>query len=669
MSSLPGMGGGPVGPWAHLGGIPPRRPDQYAAPVGGNMLPAPQSNVVLARLVIIYGPDHGLFMYNGTPAPGNPPILSVSNNSTDPYGNMITPGLDLTGLPVLLYSGNPAAGNLVAALAGLAGTDAFGNAYLQGLTVGAPGTQQAAMVPNINQAFDITTAIAGIFEAMAQFFTNDPDQVMMSMLGSLLLGTGSAAKMASIFHSPFGTEGAAMVLEAQNDGGTDEPVITFGTVSLPDGMTMVFTPIATLTPYALLLYSASSGQTVVTATSGSGTIPIPAGVSAVKAECWGGGAGGQWASGPGGGGGEYACEPSLAVTSGGTVAYSVGAGGAGGTISNGHGLAGSNTTLTGTSVTVTAHGAPINTTSPTTGGSANTTHFSGGGCTDAGGTSDGGGGGGGSGGTSSAGNNGAAHSGQTGGAGATAVSGGGAGGKGGNGSTSSSGGTAGSAGSSPGGGGGTGGATSNAGNNGGAGAGGQVRITYTTGAPTLLGSIASAAGTDQFGNAYPAGTALPGPGDTNKYNSGPAIVVLTGSQLINSISYTPIAPSAGPALTLDLAAGTYVIDAFIYYECNQAAGTPFFEVNGSAAASGNANLTGIFYELNASATVGAAAAGNYGTPLAGPTMINLTTFAVNIKGTLSTNGGSLNIYARTSVATDTFTIETGSMLALYPTSA
>jgi len=87
------------------------------------------------------------------------------------------------------------------------------------------------------------------------------------------------------------------------------------------GTTMVYTPVATFTPYAFILYSGSSGTTVITETSGSGTIPIPAGVSTVKGECWGGDRGGAtgWASGSnseggGGGAGEYACEPSLAVT-------------------------------------------------------------------------------------------------------------------------------------------------------------------------------------------------------------------------------------------------------------------------------------------------------------------------------------------------------------------
>lgn len=41
--------------------------------------------------VIVGGPGGGLFVYNGTPALGNPPVFYVTSASTDPFGNPVTP--------------------------------------------------------------------------------------------------------------------------------------------------------------------------------------------------------------------------------------------------------------------------------------------------------------------------------------------------------------------------------------------------------------------------------------------------------------------------------------------------------------------------------------------------------------------------------------------------
>jgi hypothetical protein len=116
----------------------------------------------------------------------------------------------------------------------------------------------------------------------------------------------------------------------------------------------------------------SGSQQFVVTFSGSTVWQCPAGVTSVKAECWGvGGNGGGTDNengGGGGGGGEYAAEPSLAVTAGHTYAATVGGNGA-------------VTTFAGDSVTVTAH-AGSNASTSTGGaggtGSTNTTHHDGG---------------------------------------------------------------------------------------------------------------------------------------------------------------------------------------------------------------------------------------------------------------------------------------------------
>jgi hypothetical protein len=258
---------------------------------------------------------------------------------------------------------------------------------------------------------------------------------------------------------------------------------------------------------ALLMYATATENTFLTA---SGTWTAPAGVTAVKAECWGGGAGGgsgessssRSDGGGGGGSGEYAQEPSLAVTPGDVYTFTVGAGGAGGSVVT----AGGTTTFPGDSVSVVANGAPSgNFVSPGTGGtgSANSIHFNGGNGGNGSGSTvpsdSAGGGGGGSPSQNNGGGTGGNASGATPGAGGSSAFGG-------PGGAGSAGGSAvsGVAGTVPGGGGGGGnGDISGSG----AGAGGRVKLTWMT-ANELVGSIAPAAGTDQYGNSYVAGFAI-----------------------------------------------------------------------------------------------------------------------------------------------------------------
>lgn len=76
-------------------GLPPPRPDQGFAPAGTPMAPGSQS-VVKARQVIVFGPTGaivGFFMYAAgtTPGAGNPPVVSITRSSTDPFGNPVDP--------------------------------------------------------------------------------------------------------------------------------------------------------------------------------------------------------------------------------------------------------------------------------------------------------------------------------------------------------------------------------------------------------------------------------------------------------------------------------------------------------------------------------------------------------------------------------------------------
>jgi hypothetical protein len=465
---------------------------------------------------------------------------------------------DTTG-DVLVYAGPPSVGNMIGSWSANAGNDAAiagggGNNYPQGLMVGPPTSSNVTIIPNSSQPFNVTTAISGIITAMAQFTSGDASEVFPGLIGALNLGNGTAIKETLAISSPFAnTSGAAILLESENDAGTDLPIVTFGTTISPDANTIVFSPLLTLTPYAFILYSGPGSQVIVTHTSGSGTITVIGGATVAKGESWGasGGSGGGASSGggQGSGGGEYAREPNLAI--GGTVAYSVGAagtaGGAGATGGNG-----GNSTLTGTSVTVTAHGGSGGQGNGNSGGgqggtgSSNTATAHGG----AGGyspsSSYGGGGGGSSGGPFGPGFNGSNASSNIGGSGGSAVPSGGAGGKGG-----SAGGSTGWTGSTPGGG--SGGAGSGSSIVGHAGLLGQVRLTYLTSSPAVGYSVNYGSSfVDQYGNTIPPGYATGGTGVSG------SIPVVQTDTTIYTVTATPYAQlcNAWPLAAYDAKAGT-----------------------------------------------------------------------------------------------------------------
>jgi hypothetical protein len=99
---------------------------------------------------------------------------------------------------------------------------------------------------------------------------------------------------------------------------------------------------------------------VLLATAGPGTWIVPAGVTSIQVECWGGGGSGAYRStsgvASGGGGGGYSLTNAIAVTPGQTVHYSIGAGGAAASGSNINGNDGGQTWLN-----VSANTAPAST--------------------------------------------------------------------------------------------------------------------------------------------------------------------------------------------------------------------------------------------------------------------------------------------------------------------
>lgn len=296
---------------------------------------------------------------------------------------------------------------------------------------------------------------------------------------------------------------------------------------------------------SMLIY-ALSGQTVTNVTTaGTGTFNVPSGVTSLKVEVWGAGGGGQGAAaggfgGCGGGGGGYAREDHYAVTPLASIPYGVGAAGTAGANTGAQGGVGQTTSFNTNGVVAFGGlgGGTFGSGTFVSGGAgsgANTIHFTGGFGHPAGGSSGTlGGGGGSSAGTAHDGVSGGAGSNpSTGGPGGTAVTDGGAGGAGGNGGGT---GAVGSAGTAPGGGGGGAGSGTTA-RAGGAGAAGKLRIT-AGGTRTLVCSIAGVAGTDMYGNSYPAGI---------RTNYAPAAVGLTGGYSERWIRTSTITVNSGSA--------------------------------------------------------------------------------------------------------------------------
>jgi hypothetical protein len=60
--------------------------------------PGTTTGIIFARYVIVFGPTDsvtGVFVYAAgtTPGPGNPPVISIGENTEDPYGNTVVPGI------------------------------------------------------------------------------------------------------------------------------------------------------------------------------------------------------------------------------------------------------------------------------------------------------------------------------------------------------------------------------------------------------------------------------------------------------------------------------------------------------------------------------------------------------------------------------------------------
>lgn len=186
------------------GGNPQQRPDQLLQALSrAGSGPAPQSQVFIGRLVVVFGTGKGtgIFFYSGTPALGNPPILAITTASSDPYGNPVTASaITDSGMPLLIYSGPPATGNLIISLTPAAGTDAFGNSFPEGLnvTMGViSGSVVNATTITVNPGpfllYGNQNTTAFIFTSTGTFTPTSNGTVSAGFIGQGAAGTGGGS--------------------------------------------------------------------------------------------------------------------------------------------------------------------------------------------------------------------------------------------------------------------------------------------------------------------------------------------------------------------------------------------------------------------------------------------------------------------------------------------
>jgi hypothetical protein len=170
----------------------------FGAPAGQQTSPGIQpgtNGILLARYVIVSGAGDGVFVYSGTPGPGNPPIAWTGSGLVDPYGNVLpaTTGVSGSGVfqagdtritpaGIFVYSAAPAAGNLIASVTNGAGTDPYGNAYVAGsVSYGSLGALTALVGGRLVLNSAGTTSLSEIVGGNVVSFFSSVDSLRFDM--------------------------------------------------------------------------------------------------------------------------------------------------------------------------------------------------------------------------------------------------------------------------------------------------------------------------------------------------------------------------------------------------------------------------------------------------------------------------------------------------------
>lgn len=198
-------------PSGQFGGTPPRPLNAPQGPTAGIGVQAGVTGgEVLARLVIVFGTNAGVFVYNGTPSASNPPIASMTEASTDPYGNPVVTGVaTYVTIAAVLYalrlglstvSGSPTPAFFLHNMGGSPPSDdpaySFGNANSSGAaTVMYSGKATAGSAASYIECADSTLSGVGGGAIVVQSGTWRVDAAgNMTVTGTLSVnGSGSTA--------------------------------------------------------------------------------------------------------------------------------------------------------------------------------------------------------------------------------------------------------------------------------------------------------------------------------------------------------------------------------------------------------------------------------------------------------------------------------------------
>lgn len=190
---------------------------------------------VVASQVVVYGSGNasGVFVYNGVPKNGNPPIFYASSSTKDPYNNTITPTVGIQGTGLFFaentvistsgffqYASTPAAGNPPILAITTASTDPFGNNIK-------PGDSNVASVLTLlgptpvggTQSFIEFLATAGLLQLLMG--TGDTAEITPGAVLAQITNSGGARQLQINLASPqFGGFGTQLELNSESEDQT-----------------------------------------------------------------------------------------------------------------------------------------------------------------------------------------------------------------------------------------------------------------------------------------------------------------------------------------------------------------------------------------------------------------------------------------------------------------
>lgn len=208
------------------GGLPPRRADQYRQPSQPGQAPGSSAGTVFARLVIVSGTGEGIFVYNGQPALGNPPIAWTSSSSVDPYGNVLptsTASIGVSGLNGAYIALLPSTGGSTVPQVILAPGGATIAAQLPALFAAIAGAGTAAERYAFNVTSGYSTAGAGYGTTL--FGQGAAGDGSADGFASLTVGSAAGSPTGIWYATPQGLIAQVPITAKEPGGGFNTPEI------------------------------------------------------------------------------------------------------------------------------------------------------------------------------------------------------------------------------------------------------------------------------------------------------------------------------------------------------------------------------------------------------------------------------------------------------------